>query len=398
MPRTALPRFLVLYAAIYAAFGVKSPYLPALLADHGLEPEAIGLVLAAGTAVRLAAGPAAGRLADRLDAARMVLAGSAAGGAVVVLGYLPAYGLWPLFLIGVIHAAMLAPIAPLADTLALATAAPARLGGWTGRGFDYGWLRGAGSAAFILGSVLSGQAIARLGIGVIVGLNAALLAVTALGAARAPKLPPRPMPLAVPARHERGGIGALLRLKLFRRVLLAAALILGSHAMHDGFAVIRWGAAGIGPDVAGLLWSEQVAAEVLVFLFLGRRLLEWLGTAGAAVLAAAAGVVRWAVMAQTVWVPAIAMIEPLHGLSFALLHLACMRLLAEIVPPRLAATALTLYGTVAIGAATALLTLASGPLYARLGAQGFWAMAALCAMALPIAWTLREPSAPAAAD
>ncbi|HEX7969840.1 MAG TPA: MFS transporter, partial [Stellaceae bacterium] len=242
-----------------------------------------------------------------------------------------------------------------------------------------------------LGSVLSGQAIARLGIGIIVGLNAALLAMAALGAARVPRLPPRPAPRPTLARHGAGGIGPLLHLKLFRRLLLAAALILGSHAMHDSFAVIRWGAAGIGPDTAGLLWSEQVVAEVAVFLFLGRRLLDWLGTAGAAALAAVAGVVRWAVMAQTVWLPAMAMIEPLHGLTFALLHLAAMRLLSEIVPPRLAATALTLYGTVAIGGATALLTLASGPLYARFGAQGFWVMAVLCALAVPVAWTLREP-------
>jgi hypothetical protein len=36
-----------------------------------------------------------------------------------------------------------------------------------------------------------------------------------------------------------------------------------------------------------------------------------------------------------------------------------MRRLAEIVPPRHAATALALYGTVAIGAASALVTLVS---------------------------------------
>ena len=60
--RSALAPFLILFAALYAGFGVLSPYLPALLDDRGLRPEAIGMVLAAGTAVRLAAGPAAGRL------------------------------------------------------------------------------------------------------------------------------------------------------------------------------------------------------------------------------------------------------------------------------------------------------------------------------------------------
>jgi len=83
----------------------------------------------------------------------------------------------------------------------------------------------------------------------------------------------------------------------------------------------------------------------------------------------------------------------LHGLTFALLHLTCMRLLAQCVPRHLEATALTIYGTVGIGVATALLTLACGPIFERFGAHGFWAMAALCAAALPLTRTLREPTA-----
>jgi MFS transporter, PPP family, 3-phenylpropionic acid transporter len=78
-----------------------------------------------------------------------------------------------------------------------------------------------------------------------------------------------------------------------------------------------------------------------------------------------------------------AAIQPLHGLTCALPHLANMRLLAETIPPRRAATALTLYGTIGIGAAVAQLTLVSGSLYTQFGAKGFWAMAALCAAALP---------------
>jgi PPP family 3-phenylpropionic acid transporter len=99
-------------------------------------------------------------------------------------------------------------------------------------------------------------------------------------------------------------------------------------------------------------------------------------------------------MAETAWIPAMAVIEPLHGLTFALLQLTCMRLLAESVPRHLAATGLTLYGTVAIGSATVLLTLVSGSLFDRFGAHGFWGMAVLPAAALPFTWTLREPVVP----
>jgi PPP family 3-phenylpropionic acid transporter len=42
-----LSRFLALYAALFSAFGVASPFLPALLASKGLNPSDIGIVLAA---------------------------------------------------------------------------------------------------------------------------------------------------------------------------------------------------------------------------------------------------------------------------------------------------------------------------------------------------------------
>jgi PPP family 3-phenylpropionic acid transporter len=52
-------------------------------------------------------------------------------------------------------------------------------------------------------------------------------------------------------------------------------------------------------------------------------------------------------------------------------------------------TAQALYATVGVGAASALLTLASGSLYGSLGPQAFWFMAALCAAALPLTLRLR---------
>jgi PPP family 3-phenylpropionic acid transporter len=391
--RGPLARFLALYGALYAAFGVQSPYLPSLLDSHGLPPEAIALVLAAGTAIRLAAGPVAGRLADNLDAPKAVLIVCSAAAGLIALGYLPARGLWPLLIVGVIHSAALTPLAPLSDTLALGSAAPARQNDPCAGGFYYGWLRGAGSATFILGTVLSGQAIGRFGITAVAWLNAGLLTVAACAARIVPVL----LPTANAARPAMAktmvqGLGALLRLPLYRRIVLVAALILGSHAMHDSFAVIRWGAAGIAPSAAGLLWSLSVAAEVILFFFVGRPLLDRVGPAGAAMLAAAAGSVRWAIMAETAWLPTMAAIEPLHGLTFALLHLTCLRLLAESVPRHLAATALTIYGTVGIGVPTALLTLSSGQLYAHFGAHGFWVMTVFCAAALPVARTLHQPA------
>ena len=382
----ALTKFILLYAAMYAAFGVASPFLPAFLNARGLTPEQLGLALGAGTAVRLLTAPLAGRIGDLIQALRIVLVVCLALAAAVTLGYLAAHGFWILLGMSLLHAASLAPITILADALALGSAAPPPSSGR--RGFEYGWVRGTGSAAFIAGTLVSGQAVSAFGLDVIVVLQALLLGAAALAAILVPELIHDRTADAVraPAR----GVLILLRLPMFRHLVLVAALILGSHAMHDAFAVIRWSAAGISPVTISLLWSESVAAELVVFLVIGPALVIRLTPAGALAVASLAGMLRWVVAAQTTDVIALALVQPLHGITFALLHLACMRLLARIVPQGLEGTAQAIYGTIGIGAASALLTFMSGALYGRLGAQGFWVMAALCALAFPLTWKLRQ--------
>jgi MFS transporter, PPP family, 3-phenylpropionic acid transporter len=378
--------FVALYAALFIAFGAFSPFQPALLAQHGLHPEMLSFTLAAGTAVRLLAGPAAGRLADRLAAPRAILCSVTLLASVAALGYLPLQQPWALLFVAVLQAAALAPVVPIADTLSLAASTPTDRSAAGFKGFDYGWVRGVGSAAFILGVTAAGRIIGRFGYSAILFLNAAMLA---LGAAIATQVPNRLGRHAAAnglLRHQvtGAGIAALLRMPVFRRLLLVAALVLGSHAMHDSFGVIRWQAIGISTSTVGLLWSEGVFAEIVVFLFVGRLVLARLGPASCASLAAAAGVVRWAVMARATSVTPIALTEPLHGLTFALLHLACMDVIRATVPPHLAATAQTVYGTLAVGVATSILTLCSGVLYAHLGGGGFWFMGALCGLAVPL--------------
>jgi PPP family 3-phenylpropionic acid transporter len=67
-----------------------------------------------------------------------------------------------------------------------------------------------------------------------------LLAIAAVTAVRVPRLlPAQATPPYSAAEARDGGVRTLLRLSIFRRLTLTASLILGSHAMHDGFAVIR---------------------------------------------------------------------------------------------------------------------------------------------------------------
>jgi MFS transporter, PPP family, 3-phenylpropionic acid transporter len=361
---------------LYGAFGVASPFLPAYVEERGIPAELIGVVFGAGTGIRLISAPIAGRIADRTHALRLTLAVCAIGTALAATGYLAAGSFWPLLAISLLHAIALAPTTNLADALALvASRRPAPLG------FEYGWVRGAGSAAFIVASIIAGWAIAAHGLSIAIWMQALLRLAVPLSLMRVP---------AIEADSEReaitrSGILELLRLREFRLVVLVAALILGSHALHDTFSVIRWRAAGISPQTISLLWSLSVAAEVVVFFVAGPWLLNRLTPSAAIAMAAVAGAARWLVATFSVDVEVLALIQPLHGITFALLHLACMRLLARFVPNHLAATAQAIYGTVGVGAATALITVLSGLLYARMGAWAFGVMSMLCLAALPMA-------------
>src|SRR4029450_4346166 len=152
---TALPRFMLLYTAMYAAFGVASPFLPALVNARGLPAAQLGLVLSAGTAIRLLTAPLAGRLGDMLQGLRIVLVVCLVLAAVVTLGYLPAQGFWPFLALSLGHAAALAPVTILADALALGAAVPPLGSGR--RGGEGGWGGRAGSAALLCGTPPDGE-------------------------------------------------------------------------------------------------------------------------------------------------------------------------------------------------------------------------------------------------
>jgi MFS family permease len=106
--RTVL-QFMALYVVLFSAFGCISPFLPAFLAGRGLEPEELGLVLGAATALRLVCGPIAGRLADRLQAFRTELAVCAILAASAAILYLVTHGFWAVVAITLVQAAALAP-------------------------------------------------------------------------------------------------------------------------------------------------------------------------------------------------------------------------------------------------------------------------------------------------
>ncbi len=371
-----LPKYLVLYIALYLAYGTESAFLPAFLQDHGLTLEQVGLLLATGTMVRIIAGPIVGRVADYTEARRAVLSAAACLSAVVGYAYNFAFGFAPLMGVSTVHAASTASLAPLCDAMAV-TASD------RGRRFQYGGVRGAGSAAFIGGTLLSGHLIDRVGLSFIIIASSVCFLIMSLAALRLASSILRTSPSV--DEIDVGGVVFLWRICAFRRLILVAFLVIGSHALSDAFSVILWREAGYGSFAVSLLWSEAVVAEVVVFFLLGPWLIGRIGLARAATLSAGAGILRWSVMANSTAAAPLIGVQALHGLTFALLHLAAMGVIARSVPNRLAATAQTIYGTGALGIASASMTLASGYLFGLFGLHAFWAMAACCAIAVPFA-------------
>src|ERR1700728_4964997 len=208
-------RFLLLYGTMFAAFGVASPFLPALLHVRGLGPSEIGAVLAAGTAVRLITGPVISRLADRFGTHKQTLPVLLAMAAVIAFGYdLPA-GFAIFLIVSVAHASTLAPIVPIADAMTLA-AAPGR--------FQYGWVRGAASAAFVVGAVGAGQVVQATSLGGIIWMNGTLLALAAVAALRLPQ-----NALDRPVAPRRANVPAFFAAPMVVALIALVALVMRSR-------------------------------------------------------------------------------------------------------------------------------------------------------------------------
>jgi PPP family 3-phenylpropionic acid transporter len=371
-------RVALFFAAIFAASAVSSGFLPLFFADRGLSPEAIGRVLGLAALLRVLAGPGWGNVADRIGRRRPVLCVAGTVAALAALAYLPLTGFLGFLAVASVQGVAAAALSPLVDSLALALARERLL--------EYGPVRSAGSAAYMLASAITGRLLTAAGTALLPWLLALGYAVAA---ALAPLLPEAAVPRA--AARPLAGL-RLFALPPFRLTVAASALIQGAHAAYYGFAPLFWRAQGYSDTLIGLLIAESIVAEVLLFAR-GRNLVERLGPAGLTACAAGASVVRWGVTAMAPPLPVLVVIQVLHAATFAMQHLSAMLVLSRCVPPERAATAQALHAALGMGAPTGLMMLLCGWLYARGGEQVFLAMAACGGLALllvgPLARAIR---------
>ncbi len=362
--------------AIFMPSGLTTAFLPLWLADRGLSAAAIGQLLGIATLARLLATPGWGRLADHLGR-RPVLSAAAGLTTLACLAMLPAQGFAALMLVVLLQSAAASALMPVTDALTLGLAQQRRL--------DYGRVRAIGSAAFMAATALGGWLVDLAGVRILPMLLAGCYAAATLFAY---PLPDRTVPR--PAERRRFGQGGveLLRYRPFLLTLAASALIQGAHAAYYGLASLYWRQHGLSDTLIGLLWAEGLISEIALF-FWGRRLAERLGPAGLTALAALASVLRWGVTGATTALPALLVVQLLHGATFGMQHYSAMLMLNRTVAPARAATAQTLHATLGSSVPTGLLIWLTASLYDGSG-RAFLLMALLAACALPLAPGLRR--------
>jgi MFS transporter, PPP family, 3-phenylpropionic acid transporter len=258
---------------------------------------------------------------------------------------------------------------PLADGYALK--------GVARYGLDYGPMRLWGSAAFVVGA---------LGCGLLVDVIAAkhliwvIAAVAGLGAVASLGLQPLDRPKAAPPALT--GAGALLRDPGFLAIIMASALIQGSHAAYYTFSSITWQASGLsGLTIAGL-WVLGVLAEIVVFALSPRFTLS---PTMLVMIGGFSAFARWLITAQEPSVAILALVQTAHGLTYGLTQVGTMGLLVRHVPGHVMARGQG-YLAACSGIITSGASILSGAIYAGYGQGVYYVMAAMALLGALIMW------------
>ena len=354
--------------------------MPLWFRTAGLSGEQIGLILAAPMMARIVTGPALGLWADGFVLRRrpivvlLVLALVAYSSMAVLDGFAALAVAW------FVAATAVSACSPLVDVIVLRRAAC--------DGFAYATARGLGSAAYVVGNIAAGMALATFGPAVAL-LGTAAMVASAIVAANY-LLPPDTTIQAgstVGARSRPTVLRDLIRSRAFVLMIAAAGLIQAANAFYYAFSVLIWRAQGIDGATIGLLWGAGVAAEV-AFLWFMEPWWRRLTPEGLLVMAGLASVVRWTALAAGPPLWLLWPLQSLHALTLCAPFLASLQLTTTLTRSSDAAVAQQMNAAVALGLLMGLATLGLGVLYEHVGVSGYLGMVALSLLGLAGATTL----------
>src|SRR5258708_5258463 len=196
-----------------------------------------------------------------------------------------------------------------------------------------------------------------------------IAAIAGLGAVISLGLQPVDSPKTAPATPH--GRSALLREPGFLAIIVAAALIQGSHAAYYTFASITWQGAGFGGLTIAGLWVLGVLAEIVVFAASPRFTLS---PSVLVVIGGLSAVARWLITAQEPSVAVLSVVQLAHGLTYGITQVGTMGLLVRHVPGHVMARGQG-YFAACSGIVTSSASILSGAVYARHGQAVYYLMA-----------------------
>jgi MFS transporter, PPP family, 3-phenylpropionic acid transporter len=367
--RVAL-RLSLAQAAAGLAGGAYTPFFGAWLAWRGLSPGEIGALLSAGMLLRVIVAPVSGIMADARNDRRGVML---ALYSVTLLGYGALN--WTTLPLLIFIAAVPANVAsgaasPLLESVSVRLSERFN--------FDYGHVRLWCSVVFVAGNLLSGVAVSIWGLIIIAPWLAisAVLNVAAIYALPPPRANQRRGDFVLRMRATLAEARELLAAPVFLIFLAAASLDQGSHAFYYSYGGLHWRALGYSGALIGLIWPLGISAEILLMSF-SLQVFRMVGATRLLLLGGIGCVLRWTILAFDPALPLVIFAQFLHGATFALAHLGAMYFILKAVPPRLAATAQSLYAVCSSGLAMGFATFASGPLYAAYGGRAYLLMSAM---------------------
>lgn len=358
------------FVGFFFAYGVYLPFWALWFEEQGISATDIGLLVGIGFATRCVANmvltPRIHKVEHLIPALRWLTVASII---FVAFHFLTGGSFWLMALATVLFNLCCGPVVPLSDAMANYYARLKML--------DYGRTRLWGSLAFIAGSTVVGYLVAQYGSDMIIYTALSGVIVALIFSARNIN----PMPVTTSEDDaERPKLTELLRELPVIKFLLLVAMIQGSHAAYYSFSSIYWKGAGYSEDIIGYLWSLGVAAEVAVFA-LSKRLFSGWSLRALFVVAALGVIVRWGLTASTTALLALVAIQLLHGVTFAMAHIAAIQYIQHSEQRKMVALQ-ALYNAIPLGAFIALMTTLSGWGYEHWGANIFWAMAVMGVVAL----------------
>ena len=325
--------------------------------------------------------PLAGIYADRAPNRRFAVITFTLPAVVIFLFAWPATGFWPLLIITGIAFTIWGLALPPAEALALTGVRRFNL--------DYGRMRTGGSIAFI---------VANLGAGALLSLFSSeaiyffilFTMITSVGVSFAlPTTPPEVRALDDAARPDSRPSREILGNIRFLALVIAAGLVLGSHAMLYSFGSIEWTRLGYTGFDIGAFWAASLVCEITLFMF-AKRLLGTISAHAFLLIGAGATVLRWLLFP---FVPAagfagFAALQCLHGLTFGATYFGVQQMIARLVPERMTASAQGILAMM-LGLLLAVVTSLSGPIYHAFGIDGFLFMAPVAGVGLLMLMAIR---------